>query len=379
MLSPQIARLLDDPSSVDAFWEQVTASGTPLVEPWRDDSRLVTFLWRGQARTTRVWWGLDVELDRLTGTNLWHATRVVPSDLVTMYCLVHDGDPTLPTDDSGRGRVHIDALNPARLRFEADPADPDDNIDQWASVIALPDAPPEPWLAVRPGVPAGSLTEAPLSRPVTVYRPAGTPADGLPVLVIFDGWTARTAQHVPTILDNLIAAGEIPPVVALFIDSYAATRDALLTPGSDMGAFVTGTLLPWARESLGAGVDGRANIIAGSSRGGLAAAAIALDAPSDFGAVISQSGSFWWPEDDPGRLIRSVATRPPADLRFYLDVGTFETTGELSQVDVNRSMRDALRRHGYSVSYAEYSGGHDYVNWRRTFADGLIAVAGVHA
>jgi enterochelin esterase-like enzyme len=380
VLSPQIASLLDDPGSLDAFWERITASGTPLVEPWRGDSRLVTFLWRGAASATRVWWGLDVELDLLPGTDLWHATRVFPSDLVTMYCLLHEGDPGLPTDPSGRGRVHIDGLNPARLRFEGDPADPDDDVDQWASVITLPDAPAEPWLEPRPGVAAGSLAKAPLSRPVTVYRPAGTSTEGLPVLVIFDGWVARTAQRVPTVLDNLIAAGAVPPVVALFVDSYAATRDAELTPGSDMGAFVTGSLLPWARATLGAGLDGRANIIAGSSRGGLAAAAIALDAPDDFGAVISQSGSFWWPHDDPGRLIRSVPARPPADLRFYLDVGTFETKGSpQSQVDVNRAMRDALRRRGYHVSYAEYSGGHDYVNWRRTFADGLIAVAGVHA
>lgn len=382
MLSPQIASLLDDPGSLGAFWERVTATGTPLVEPWRDGSNLVTFLWRGQARSTRVWWGLDVELDRLTGTDLWHATRVLPSDLHTIYCLRHDGDPELPSDGGGQGRTHIDGRNPLRLCYRADPADPDDH-DQWASVISLPDAPPEPWLATRPGVPAGSITDAPLSRPVAVYRPAGTPTEGLPVLVIFDGWVARTAQRVPTVLDNLIAAGEIPPVVALFVSSFSATRDDELTPASDMGDFVTGELLGWARTSLGAGLDGRANIITGSSRGGLTAAAIALSAPSDFGAVISQSGSFWWPADDPGRLIREAGTRPPADVRFYLDVGIFETqptpAGAQSQIDVNRAMRDVLRRRGYHVAYAEYTGGHDYVNWRRTFADGLIAVCGVHA
>ena len=42
--------------------------------------------------------------------------------------------------------------------------------------------------------------------------------------------------------------------------------------------------------------------------------------------------------------------------------------------EVLRGMRDALKGHGYDVTYAEFVGGHDYVNWRRTFADGLIAV-----
>jgi enterochelin esterase-like enzyme len=39
-------------------------------------------------------------------------------------------------------------------------------------------------------------------------------------------------------------------------------------------------------------------------------------------------------------------------------------------------MRDALTSRGYEVTYAEYSGAHDYVNWRRTFADGLLALLG---
>ena len=39
-------------------------------------------------------------------------------------------------------------------------------------------------------------------------------------------------------------------------------------------------------------------------------------------------------------------------------------------------MRDVLRQQGYDVEYAEYVGAHDSVNWRRTFADGLLAVFG---
>ncbi|WP_236029852.1 alpha/beta hydrolase-fold protein [Paractinoplanes lichenicola] len=377
-----MSTLLEDPASLHEWWQRVTANGTPLVEPWRDGSQLVTFLWRGSAQSTRVWWGLDVPLERMRGNDLWYATRVLPSDLSTVYCLVHDGVEELPRDASGRGKTHIDGHNPARYLFPPDPADPGDH-DNWVSMLSLPDAPPEPWLAPRPGVTPGVLTEAPFDRQVIVYHPAGTATAGLPVLVVFDGWIAREVQRIPTVLDNLIAAGEIPPLVALFVTSHAAGRDDDLSPDGAMRDFVTRELLPWARTTLGAGLDPRANMIAGASRGGLLAAHIGLTAPGSFGAVISQSGSFWWPSDAPGRLIREVAQRPVADVRFYLDVGIFETFpapgGVPSQIDMNRAMRDALRKQGYSVAYAEYSGGHDYVNWRRTFADGLIAVAGVRA
>ncbi len=37
-------------------------------------------------------------------------------------------------------------------------------------------------------------------------------------------------------------------------------------------------------------------------------------------------------------------------------------------------MRDVLLARGYSVRYQENIGGHDYLSWRGSFADGLIAL-----
>ena len=361
--------------------------GSPLIEPCDATSRLVTFLWRGPASRMRAWWSIDVGMSRVPETDLWVGSSVFPADLRTSYCFERDGAHEAARSLNGDGPGFVDPLNTSMMHFPADPEDPDDR-EGWVSILTLPDAPPEPWL--RPPTHPGSVTPASLwssvlgrKKSLAVYRPYGVAAAGLPLLVVFDGFLSRAVLRMPDVLDNLLFAGLIPPFVGLFVSNFDATRDAELSPTAELGAFVTAELLPWARAQLRAG-DNRRNIVAGQSRGGLAAAYLGLHHPSSFGAVIAQSGSFWWPtpdEGEPGWLIRSALRQPASDVHFYLDVGTLETRRSLgdtpSQVFVNRAMRDTLRDRGFKVSYAEYTGGHDYINWRRTFADAMIAVAGV--
>ncbi|NMO55746.1 DUF3327 domain-containing protein [Actinoplanes sp. TBRC 11911] len=361
--------------------------GSPLIEPFDATSRLVTFLWRGQASRLRAWWSVDVPMARVPETDLWAGSAVFPADLRTTYCFERDGAQAAPRSRNGDGPGFVDPLNSSLVHFPADPEDPGDR-EVWLSELALPDAPAEPWsrTPTRPGsVTSTTLWSSVLGRAksVAVYRPHGVSAAGLPILVVFDGFLSRTLLRMPDILDNLLFSGLIPPFVGLFVSNFDGTRDEELSPTPSLGAFVTAELLPWARAQLGAGDEHR-NIVTGQSRGGLAAAYLGLHHPSSFGAVIAQSGSFWWPapdEGEPGWLIRSASLQPRSDVHFYLDVGTLETrfavAGAPTQLFVNRAMRDTLRDRGYKVTYTEYTGGHDYINWRRTFADAMIAVAGV--
>jgi enterochelin esterase family protein len=340
----------------------------------------VTFLWRGEAEQTSVCWGVWMDLTRVPGTDLWHGSIRLPANSRTLYYLAHEGADGLPRDDSGRGPAHLDALNPRPYCFPADPDDPTDH-DCWASLLDLPDAPEQTWSTPRREIPIEKHT-LPGGRRVAVYRPPGEPpAEGTATLVVFDGWQARGALRVQHTVDNLIAAGLIPPTLVLFLLGTDADRDTDLTPASAATTrLVTRELLPWARRELGAGSDPARTVVAGQSLGGMMAAHVALSAPEVFGAVIAQSGSFWWPKPEhgePGRLLRDYAERPRADLRFYLDVGDRETrpvAEGLHMLELSRRMRDVLTARGYPVTYAEYHGAHDYVNWRDTIADGLIAL-----
>ena len=394
-MTPRIGLLGQNPSTtaVENFWSEVIAAGTPLVQPVNNDMSLVTFVWRGDAQSMVVEWGVHATMERLSGTNLWHATVTLPSRLRTVYYFAQDGADGVPRS-TGPGPTRIDPWNRRPFCFPGDPDDPTDD-DSWVSLLELPLAPPEPWRTRPAGVRAGTTVAAVLDsaalggpRRVEVHLPAETETDGLPVLVVFDGYLSRTVLAIPATVDSLVAAGRIPPVVCLFVNSPNDVRNDELNPYQPIVGFVADELLPWARRTWGVTADPGRSVIAGVSRGGLAAAWVALCRPDAVGAVIAQSGSFWWPSaserpdgDDqagPEWLTRRYAARPRLPLRFYLEVGDRETgpgpDGAPSQVTVNRRFRDTLRERGYPVVYSEYLGAHDYVNWRRTFADGLIAM-----
>ena len=117
--------------------------------------------------------------------------------------------------------------------------------------------------------------------------------------------------------------------------------------------------------------------------------------PETFGNVLSQSGSYWWtpppdpgkpdtftPGADPGYVGQLFINSPKLPLRFYLDAGSLEWDRDVDGSSIlvtNRHLRDVLRAKGYEVFYQEFQGGHDYLSWRGTIADGLILLGGKSA
>jgi enterochelin esterase-like enzyme len=268
------------------------------------------------------------------------------------------------------------------------------------SLLELPDAPPQPWIAPDEHAPRGRVVTTTLpstalaeDRPIGVYLPANL-ADSAgphPYVIVFDGEVHGLKPDplvpVPVILDNLIAQARLPPTLAVLVASGSTrTRDLSMSPA--FCEFLADELAPWLRQEHRASADPADVTLAGSSLGGLTAAYCAFHRPHSFANALSQSGSFWfapgaWDSQSPhtletGGFIREVIAAPRKPVRFWLEVGRFEGGGTLpgaNQVAQNRHLRDVLRLQGYEVDYHEYSGGHDYLSWRGSFADGLLALA----
>ncbi|MCZ6570295.1 MAG: alpha/beta hydrolase-fold protein, partial [Deltaproteobacteria bacterium] len=179
------------------------------------------------------------------------------------------------------------------------------------------------------------------------------------------------------ILDNLIASGRLPAVVALLVGSPDRTRE--LAPNAAFADFIANDLVPWARARYDTTNEPEAVVVSGSSRGGLAAAYLAWRHPLVFGNVLAQSGGFYWrpPNDrEPEWLARQLAVSPRSKLRFSLSVGILERHSTdpdaPSFLTANRHLRDVLIAKGYPVDYIELPAGHDYVSWRGAWAEGLV-------
>ncbi len=409
IIRPRLVRLQQElkagnAQSLDLFWQEVRERGTPLIEPVKGDENQswLTFLWRADDELENVtviaqFIGQrfsDGLMSHLPDTDVWYKTCRASNDLRTTYSL-SPNDSLVPVEEIEDWKERIstwqhDPLNPRIYVTPWDDQDPE-SVETRLSVIELSSAPPQPWITPQADVPAGQVELYRLrssildnERRVWVYTPPGYEPDGDPygLLVLFDGWAYVNLIPTPTILDNLLVQGLIPPLVAVLPDSLSQeTRHLELACYAPFTDFLVEELVPWVRGNYNVSTEPSRVIVGGLSLGGLCAVFAGLEHPGVFGNVLSQSGSlFWRPEGETEHewLARQFVVTDRLPLQFHLDVGLHERhsryVGGPSLLVSNQHLRDVLQAKGYTVHYVEYNGGHDYVCWRGALAEGLLAL-----
>ena len=380
-------------AAVDKFWADLAGKG-PIVEPYPDhpDESLVTFVMRAKDPYVGVVGVMDFRekpLVRIGDSDLWYVSARMPSDSRFDYgFIVTDGPPELVAAYHPNG--------PGDNRFtklQRDPTNP--ATHNIMSRLELPGAQPQTWIVPNAATPKGTIKEITIDsaslkekRRVGVYLPAGyDPKQRYPVLIVFDGEVYGMAPQAqiptPTILDNMIAAHKIPPIVAALVANQGV-RSRDLAYHEPFGKFVAEELVPKLRAEFHAGLKPDDVIVAGSSLGGLTSTFVAFHHPDVIGKVLSQSGSYQFvpgvfdhdiaQTTEGNVLTREIAAAPKKPIKLYLEAGLFEA----GLLDSNRHLRDVLAAKGYTVTYREFHGGHDYWVWRGTISDGLIALLPSH-
>lgn len=388
--SPRLGALrgiLESGGSGDAFWAEVARDGTPLVEPLAGGESLVTFLWRGEAESVRLFGspsGNHDPLRRLDGSDIWWASFRMPNTARLSYRVAPDV-PRIQASAMEQRRAILATARRDPLNPHVYPDTPDTRLDlyQGASVLTLPDAPPQPWVRRRSGVAAGVLAHHEFdskvlgnTRDVWIYRPAGGKPQAL--LVLFDAHAYLEQVPTPAIIDNLMADGLIPSTAVVLVGNPTPeARGRELPPNEPFARFLGEELMPWITKQ-GVAQPASRTVIAGSSYGGLASAYAGLSNARHFGNVLSLSGSYWWaPEGEkPGWMMRRYVEAPAGDVRFYLDAGRYEASrgGRDGILETSRHLGDVLRAKGYAVTQVEHDTGHDYLHWQGSLGCGLVAL-----
>ena len=201
----------------------------------------------------------------------------------------------------------------------------------------------------------------------SIYVPAqykqGTPAA---LMVFQDGQSFSNPKgrwRVPIVLDNLIARGELPPTIAVFInpghDKSKPRRDGKHSNrsfeydslGDRYARFLLEEIIPEVEQRYTVSRDPNMRAICGSSSGGICAFTVAWERPQAFRKVLINVGSFTNLRG--GNVYPSLVRKTePKPLRVYMA----DTSGDVDNAFgswpiANRLMASALRYMGYDLRF----------------------------
>ena len=350
------------------------------------------------AKDIRAWFGKDRsgKSNLITGANpkiegfdtAWaieapdaKTAAVVTSDGKTMLLLHIDGTPVFAAtfklaDGSGFRWTYVSDAKPA---------------GRTGQVEVYTDA---PELTEMPGVPKGRLTQQKVweskifpntKRDWWVYVPAQYKDDQPACVMVFqDGGGYRA--FVPTVFDNLIAKGEMPVTVGVFINPGTMPgpegrrqRSVEYDTLSDRySRFLLEEILPEVEKTVKLRHDPDSRAIAGISSGGICAWTVAWEHPDEFRKVLSWVGSFT--NIASGKTVREgghnyealIRKTPKKPIRVFLQDGANDLDNANGNWPLaNQQMAKALEFAKYDYKFVFGNGFHSNRHGRAILPDSL--------
>jgi enterochelin esterase-like enzyme len=195
-----------------------------------------------------------------------------------------------------------------------------------------------------------------------VYTPVGTVAtDQLPTLYVTDGQAYLQEGELKSVLDTAIAAGDIRPLLAVFIDSrnpdrlQENRRNEEFMCNTRYAQFFATELIPAINESRPVSASRDDRVVLGVSFGGLNSACFGLMLSEVFSGIAMQSPASGEHVEVVRKLYEEKDLLP---LKMYLSAGT-----ENDNLRDIRRFRRSLVDKGYDVTFSRVRKGHDWDNW----------------
>ena len=245
----------------------------------------------------------------------------------------------------------------------------------------------------RTDVPKGSVKQMPsweskifagTKRDWWVYVPAQYRAESPAAVMVFqDG--AGPKDYVPTVLDNLIAKGDIPVMVGIFINpgtraDGGSNRSFEYDTLSDQYArFLLEEILPEVEKTVKLRHDAASRAISGASSGGICSFTVAWERPTEFSKVLSWIGSFTNIAN--GKTLREGGhnyealvrkTLPRKPIRVFLQDGENDLDNANGNWPLaNQTLAKSLAYAGYDYKFEYGHGFHSNRHGRAILPDSL--------
>ena len=244
----------------------------------------------------------------------------------------------------------------------------------------------------KPGVPEGKLIQQPkwqskifegTTRDWWVYVPAQYKAESPACVMVFqDGQNAR--NYVPVVFDNLIAKGDMPVTVGVFLapgtraDGRPNRSFEYDTLSDQYARFLLEEILPEVEKSYKLRHEPMSRAIGGISSGGICAFTVAWERPNEFSKVLSWVGSFTNIASGESKregghnyaaLIRKTPKKP---IRVFLQDGENDLDNQHGNWPLaNQTMAKSLAFAGYDFKFEWGHGFHSDRHGRAILPDSL--------
>jgi enterochelin esterase-like enzyme len=335
--------------------------GTPLIE---NQSRAI-FLVQDQGGVT----------PRVVGDfNNWAAAANGQDPSVGVATRIDGTDWSyLETSVYTNARAEYVLLFPAEAR--PDPLNPR-TVAAFAgprSEVRMPQWVAQPELDDRTDVPAGTVVEEALTskalgatRRVWFYTPPGYDKnqDWYPVVFVLDGGNYVERMRTPAILDRLIAAKTIEPLVAVFVEPGERQEEYSRNPR--WRAFMASELVPLVDKRFRTFPAPEKRVVLGSSFSAYGAVDLAVEYPAVFGLCAALAP----PAQTPTVITNQTKGRDAIRaVKFFVLAGTYD-----AMADGGRKLRTALATGTGAVTYLEVPEGHSTETFRGHIDDALKAL-----
>ena len=358
-LLKQIDGIADPAAKSAAIEAYLTAKGgTPIIE---QNARLVFFVEDVDGKTPRIvgdfnsWattpQGYDPKAGtpaRIAGTSWSYLEGTAFANARLEYVLLFDKETRPDPRNPRTVRTFVGPRSEVRMPFWTAPAEVEGKAE----------------------VPEGKVTQEGFEskalkgmRRVWTYLPAGYDAspDVYPTVYFLDGGNYADWMQVPSVLDQLIAAKTIPPVIAVFVEPGARQEEYSRNPA--WRTFMVDELVPAIdkRHRTFPAPDHR--VIFGSSLGAYGAVDLAVDNPDVFGLCAAIA-----PPEQASTLLTNQAqgARAVHGVRFFVLGAVYDT-----DVKGARTLRSALSDARADVTYVEVPEGHAAETFRGRIDDAL--------